>query len=720
MRKSGGGWQAITYVMKAGWKVGFLKLWRGMSSKNACKTCAVGMGGQQGGMRNEVGQWPEVCKKSVQAMVSDMQGGLTEAFFREHSISDMQLMSPRELETAGRLSFPIILEHGKEHYRRMSWDEAYQRISAKLIDTPPEQSFFYFSGRSSNEAGFLLQLFARVYGTNHVNNCSFYCHQASGVALNDSIGSGTATISLSDLEHTDLVFLIGANPASNHPRLLTILKNIRKRGGHVVVINPMRETGLVNFKVPSDPWSMLRGSVIASDYVKVRVGGDIALLSGIAKVVCEQDAVDEAFVLRATEGFEEFKHYVCGLSWREIEEGSGVPEETVRHMARRYLDAKHAVFAWCMGITHHTHGVANIHTICNLAFLRGMVGRKNAGLLPIRGHSNVQGIGSMAVTPEVKASVLRRLSDFGIPVPAFKGYDTMACMEAADRGEMRFGYCLGGNLYGSNPDATFAARAISKIDLMVYLNTTLNLGHAWGLGKDTMILPVYARDEETQSTTQESMFNYVRLSDGGKERHADLRSEVEITCEVASRVAPNHPLLQWQALKDHNAIRELIAKVIPGYEPVAQIGTTKKEFSIEGRVLHSAKFHTASGKARFITHALPSFKPLAEREFTLMSVRSEGQFNTAVFEDYDLYRGQERRDVVLMCPDDMERLNVKRDQLVTVRSSVGAMARIRVRPFDLSPGTAVMYYPEVNRLIPRETDPFSKTPAFKSTRVEIV
>ncbi|MEM9660342.1 MAG: molybdopterin-dependent oxidoreductase, partial [Planctomycetota bacterium] len=384
------------------------------------------------------------------------------------------------------------------------------RIADKLGTLSPDKTFWYFSGRSSNEAGFLLQMFARLYGTNNVNNCSYYCHQASGVGLTSVTGSGTATIVLEDLDKADLAFVIGGNPASNHPRLIRTLMDLRRRGGEIVVINPLVETGLVNFKVPSDARSLLFGSKIASLYVQPHIGGDLALLTGIAKQIVESGAHDPEFLKAACHGWPELRQRLTDTTWDDIIEKSGVSREQINEIARRYAAAKSAVFSWTMGITHHAYGVQNVQAIANLALLRGMVGRPGAGLLPIRGHSNVQGIGSVGVTPRLKEAVFERLqSHFDVQLPTSRGLDTMACMEGAANGELKLGFCLGGNLYGSNPDSQFARRALENLDTLVYMSTTLNTGHAYGLAKETIILPVLARDEEPQPTTQESMFNFV-------------------------------------------------------------------------------------------------------------------------------------------------------------------------------------------------------------------
>src|SRR4051812_16764855 len=611
--RAGGGWPAVWYTWKKAREAGgVLKLWRAMRSKNACKTCALGMGGQRGGMVNELGHFPEVCKKSLQAMVADMQGAIRGDFWQKYSVRDLQHLSPRELEHCGRLVKPVRYTPESGRYTPITWKEALERIAAKLRATPPDETFWYFSGRSSNEAGFLLQLFARLYGTNNVNNCSYYCHQASGVGLASVTGSGTATIQLEDLEHADLVFLIGGNPASNHPRLMRSLLHVRRRGGQVIAINPIVETGLVRFNVPSDIRSLLFGSRIATHYVQPHIGGDLAMLTGIAKRIVEIGAHDEAFLNNHCQGWPELKARLASISWDEITMKSGLSRDEFNGIANRYAVAKNVVFSWTMGITHHAHGVSNVQAIANLALLRGMVGRPGCGLMPIRGHSNVQGMGSVGVVPKLKEAVFDRLqSQFGVTLPTTPGRDTMACIEGAASGELKVGFCLGGNLFGSNPDARFARAAISNLDQITYLNTTLNTGHVYGLARETIILPVLARDEEPQPTTQESMFNYIRLSDGGPRRHEGPRSEIDVIASIAERLFSassgnrNQSAIDWSKMRSTSQIRKAIGQIVPGFENMSDIDHTKEEFQIGGRIFHTPRFATPDGRANLHLHNLP-------------------------------------------------------------------------------------------------------------------
>jgi len=726
--RTGGGWHAVRYAWKTARRAGLVRFVRAMRSRNACKTCALGMGGQRGAMVDESGRFPEVCKKSMQAMAADLQDGIAPAFFARYGLDELGQLTPRELEHLGRLVNPLYAGPEDTHYRVISWDDALARCVDRLRGTAADKHFFYASGRSSNEAAFLLQLFARLYGINHVNNCSYYCHQASGVGLGSTLGTGTATIQLEDLAKCDTVFLIGGNPASNHPRLMRQLVNVRRRGGHVVVVNPQRETGLVNFSVPSDLRSLLFGSPVASQYVQPHIGGDIALLTGIAKWLDAHGAVDRAFVSRHTEGWEEYRRLLQETTWDVIVERSGVPSSEIEAAASTYAQAKNAVFAWTMGITHHTHGVDNVRTIVNLALMRGMVGRPAAGLLPIRGHSNVQGVGSVGVTPALKKAVFERLeSHLGVNLPTSRGFDTLECMRAAEAGELTGAWCLGGNLFGANPDTTWAKRAMNRLESIVYFSTTLNTGHIHGRGKETIILPMRARDEESQPTTQESMFNYVRLSDGVsgdrieslKARHEGPRSEVETIARIARGVLGDDGVVDWASLETHRNIRQMIGRIVPGFERIAKIDDTKREFQIGGRTFHEPKFATPSGKARFFAPAIPT--PIGTaHELRLMTIRSEGQFNTVVYEEEDVYRHQDRRDVILINEADIHRRKLYVDQPVTVRSVAGEMKDVLVRPFDIRAGNAAMYYPEANVLVPTDVDPESKTPAFKAVAVTLV
>jgi molybdopterin-dependent oxidoreductase alpha subunit len=434
-----GGFAAIAYTWKKGRQVGgVVKLYKRMRSKNACKTCAYGMGGQQGGMVNEGGSFPEVCKKSLQAQAGDMQAPLTEEFFRKHKVAELETWSSLQMEAAGRLVFPIAWHAGDTHFRRVGWHEALDRVAAELKAAPREATFFYGSGRSSNEAAFLMQTLARAYGTANINNCSFYCHQASGVALGRIVGSGTSTLVLEDLDKADLAIVAGANPSSNHPRMVTKLVELRERGGKVIVINPVKELGLVRFKIPSRPGSLLFGSDVSDLYLQPHVGSDIACFKALLKGIVERDGVDRPYVRDHVDGWDAVEADVAAASWDPLLAASGLTRDEIDRTVDALVHAKRGVFLWAMGLTHHEHGVNNVVALANLALARGWVGREGCGLLPIRGHSNVQGVGSMGFSPSLKSAFAKKMEEiYGIPPSSRPGLDTYACMESADAGRMR-------------------------------------------------------------------------------------------------------------------------------------------------------------------------------------------------------------------------------------------------------------------------------------------
>jgi molybdopterin-dependent oxidoreductase alpha subunit len=714
----GGGAKKVLYTLQTVQRMGVAKAAKALTSHNACKACALGMGGQRGGMTDELGEFPAVCNKSVQAQSTDVQPPIPVEVF-DHPLSDLRELSGRELEHLGRLNQPIFKAKGASRYRPIGWDEAMEIAGQRFAATQPERTFFYSSGRSSNEAGFLLQLLARVYGANNVNNCSYYCHQATSVALADTVGTGTATVELEDLTLCDLIFVIGANPASNHPRFIHKLKGCRDRGGQVIVINPAKEPGLVKFALPKDPVSMLSGgSEIASDYLQPRIGGDIALFKGLARAVLDQGGAAMDFIAAHGEGFEPFARDIAGTSWSDIAEGSGVARHDIERVAAAYARSRSAVFAWGMGMTHHVHGVENIEYIVNLALLRGMIGRPGAGLLPLRGHSNVQGVGTIGVKPVLAEEVMARMeSELGVKLPRGAGYDTMASMKAADRGEIDAALMMGGNLYGANPDARWAEGALEKIGFRLFLTTTLNRGHVCGVSEgETLVLPVTARDEEWEPTTQESMFNYVRLSDGGVHRLDGVRPETTILADLGGRIAAGRGI-DFAEFGKHAKIRKAIAAIVPGMEDLADIDAARREFHIRNRLMHTPEFHTRSGKASFTVRPTPA--PQADAPFTLSTVRSEGQFNSIVYEEKDAYRQTATRWCVMMNRDDIAALGLVEGGRADVRSAQGEMAGVTVHGFDVPRGAVLAYFPEANILTSTALDPRSKTPAFKSTPVWI-
>lgn len=712
--KNGGGWASIRYSWKMARRVGGAgRLYRALKSRNTCKACALGMSG----MRNEMGKGLQVCKKSMQAQAQDMQPAIEPQFFADHSVEMLSGLTGHELESLGRLADPLLIEEGDTHFRTIDWPQALNRLRDEMKRRSVDRSFFYTSGRSSMEAAFLVQLLARQWGTNNVNNCSYYCHQASGVGLSQSIGSGTATVMLEDIEKCDLVVLIGANPASNHPRFMTYLAELRRRGGTVIVINPLKELGLVRFKVPSDVRSMLKGSEIASQYVQPHCGGDLAFLKAAALYLWQKDLVDRSFLQANCNNFQELAKDLEESKVNVLLEMAGVSHEHLEEFCGALTASRNTIFSWAMGVTHQLHGVQTVRMIANLALMRGMIGRPGAGLLPLRGHSNVQGVGTVGVVPKLKPAMIEKLArNLNIRVPESPGMDTFKCMEAAHAGEVDFGLLLGGNLFGSNPDQNWAGEALNRIDFTCFVSTTLNLGHVNGRGRNTLILPVRARDEEKQSTSQESMFNYVRLSTGGSDAPADtLPAESEIFSWLGEQLFGNDPVA-WSKLNDHHHVRQLIADNVPSLEPMSKLDQGA-EFTIPGRIKHKPKFNTENKKANLAIVQAVDARP-EDNGFNLTTMRSEGQFNTIVYENEDLYRGARHRMVVFMSRDDIAARNLREGAWVWVESEAGRM-RVEILEADIRPGNVAMYYPEANVIVPPKIDPQSKTPSFKRISVRI-
>ncbi len=672
----GGGPKKVIYALKTAQRIGLLNTTMALRSHNTCKACGLGMGGQHGGMTNELDEFPSVCNKSIQAQSTDIQPPIPHAVLT-HTLDELRQLDGHELEHLGRLGDPIYKSKDNNGYQVVDWEWALNYAAEKLKAINPERSFFYSSGRSSNEAGFVFQLLARAYGTNNINNCSYYCHQATSVGLDSTIGAGTSTVELDDLNKCDLIFVIGANPASNHPRFIHKLKACRDRGGEVIIINPARETGLVRFALPKSPASMLKGGDwIASAYLQPRIGTDIALFKGIAKAIIAMNSQDQAFIDQYSNGYQEFKTDIDNIEWSFIESQTGVARVDIERVAQLYAQSTHAVFAWGMGMTHHLHGVENVEYIANLAMLRGMLGKFGTGLLPLRGHSNVQGIGTIGVKPVLSSEVMQRMElHFGLQLSHHKGYDTMAALQAAHRSEMDAAIIMGGNLYAASPNSAWSAAALNRIGFKLFLTTTLNQGHIHGVDEgESLILPVTARDEEWQPTTQESMFNYVRLSDGGIHRLANVKPEVTILSELAKRLLPGCPI-DFNVFQQHSKIREAIAAIVPGMEQLRDIEIAKKEFHVRGRVLHECKFNTPNGKVNFITRATPQRFDM----LMLTTVRSEGQFNTIIYERTDSYRNDADRWTIMMNKEDIQVNGLSDGDVTTLVSPHGRMDNVVVR-----------------------------------------
>lgn len=730
----GGGLSVIQYWAEHTLSPEGPKLWQALLHKSACLSCAWGTGGQKGGFTNEAGETLQRCMKSVEAISAEIQPPVSNHFFDQHSLTELQELTSLEADRLGRLSFPVIRRAGSDHYERISWPEIYQ-IAEQAFHHPAERIASYSSGRSSNEAAYLLQLMIRALGSNNLADCSDLCHSPSTVGLKQAFGSGTSMVSLESLKKADCVVLIGSNAPSNHPRLMNELIKLRDRGGKVIIINPVIEVGLVKFASPAFPIkSLFTGSEIASLYLQLAPGSDVALFVGIQKALIEQGLVREAYLRAYTEGWQEAIDYAQSVPWETITSTCGVSQSEIEVAAQMIGVSNNVVFAWAMGITQHDNGVDNVYSIINTALLTGNAGKEGAGTMPIRGHSNVQGFGSMGVvvTDRLKKEIQAALEKLlGRSLSRVPGYDTRALIEAADVDQIDGLICLGGNLYAANPDLTQAKRALGKIETIIYLATKPNLGHFHGLARhNTIIIPVLNRFENPHKTTTESGNNYVRLNDEGKTHltDADLISEVEFISELAHRLLGEYPV-NWRKLQDTRYIRQLIGQTIPGYEKIATIDETREEFTIGGRIFNEPKFSTASGKAKLFITPLPKLELPSADVFgvansassivlTLMTGRSYSQHNTVVYKPGDRYRGMPHRNCILMHEADVQQAGFQEHQRVTVRGDAGQLDNVEIILGSVRQGSALMFYPEVNVIFKAKIDPRSGTPAFK--RVPVV
>jgi molybdopterin-dependent oxidoreductase alpha subunit len=532
------------------------------------------------------------------------------------------------------------------------------------------------------------------------------------------------------------VVLVGSNAPANHPRLMNELIKIRDKGGKIIIINPQLEIGLVKFASPAFPIkSLLKGgSEISTLYLQPIPGSDVALFVGIQKSLIEQNLLKTDYLQAYTEGYQAVLDYAAQTSWADITATCGLFQEEIEEAAYAIGTSGRVVFAWAMGITQQRNGVHNVHSIANTALVTGNAGKLGAGTMPIRGHSNVQGFGSMGVTVHLRAEIQQALAQLlGHPLSDTPGYDTRALMEAADQGKIDTLFCLGGNLYAANPDLTQAQRSLSQIDTIIYVATKPNLGHFHGLAKqNTLILPVFNRFENPHSTTTESGNNFVRLNEPGKSHlqggNAELVSEVDLLTELAHRLLGETPI-NWRKLQDTRYVRELITKTIPGYQQIEKIDETKEEFTIEGRIFTEPKFATPSQKAQMFVTPLPRLSLPTKNDFGLPenvpgiililgTGRSYGQHNTVVYHTQDKYRGMPHRYCILMNINDINRAGFREHQRVTVKGDAGVLDNIEIIAGGMREGAAFMFYPEANILFKADIDPDSGTPAYK--RVPVV
>jgi molybdopterin-dependent oxidoreductase alpha subunit len=678
----------------------------------------------------------EFCENGAKAVADEaMKASVDADFFKQHTIEELTRWSDYELNGAGRIAEPMVLRQGASNYETIEWDEAFELIGKTLrgLDSPNE-AIFYTSGRTSNEAAFMYQLMVREFGTNNMPDCSNMCHESSGVGLGESIGIGKGTVTLEDFDKADTIFILGQNPGTNHPRMLTALQGAKRNGATIVTLNPLKEAGLTSFIHPQEVTTLMGGGTKLTDlHLPVKINGDVAALQGIMKVMLERHqteaCLDTDFIESKTNGFDEFAKHIESVSWQEIEESSGLRRSDLEAAAEIAIKAERLIACWAMGLTQHKNGVANVQEVVNFLLLRGQIGRLGAGACPVRGHSNVQGDRTVGIVEKPPAHLIKGLADyFGIEVPTEHGFDTVHAIQAMLDGRGKVFIGMGGNFLSATPDTQATAEALRQCELTVHISTKLNRSHLVH-GKHALILPCLGRTEidiqngRLQFVTVENSMGVVHASRGGnKPASAKLRSEPQIVAGMARAISPGSKI-PWESLAaDYDEVRDAIEACVPGFENYNDRVRNPHGFELPNgpRV---GKFNTPDGRAQFKVHQIPA-SDLKDGELMMMTIRTHDQYNTTIYGLDDRYRGvMNGRRVVLINAKDRERLGFQAGQRVDIISSYDKVRRAPefvLVDYEIPPGSVATYFPETNVLVPlSEFAHKSNTPASKSIRVTL-
>lgn len=670
----------------------------------------------------------EFCENGAKAVADEaMKAHVTPHFFSKHSVSELSLLSDYELNRKGRISHPVVLEKGATHYSKISWEDAFSRISEHLKSIPdPNRTAFYTSGRTSNEAAFLYQAFVRAYGTNNLPDCSNMCHESSGKGLGQTIGIGKGTVSLDDFNHADVIMVIGQNPGTNHPRMLTALRDAKHKGAKIIHVNPLPEAGLMQFKHPQDYMKgNLKSTTLADLHLGVRIGGDAALLKGLIKVQLAEQAIDRDFVASKTTGMDAMIAQVANTSWGQITKDSGLSKSEIQAAGAMLAQSKATIACWAMGLTQHRNGVEVIQEVVNLLLLGGHVGKKGAGFCPVRGHSNVQGDRTVGIWEAPTDAFLDRLQEgLGFEVPREHGHDVVNAIDAMARGDIDFFFCMGGNFLSATPDTDVTARGLSQIPMTVQVSTKLNRSHLV-TGETAIILPCLGRTELDlqggikQFVTVENSMGVVHRSQGGLQPASpSLRSEPWIVAEMAeSTLGVEH--LEWRVLgQDYSKIRDLMEQSLFGFNEYNERVNTPNGFELPNPPRDSQSFSTSDGKAHFTVHELPNLQ-VEDDQYVMMTLRSHDQYNTTIYGLSDRYRGVKgNRRVVFMNAYDMVKRGWKARTKVSITSHFEGETRHSenwlIVPYEIPSGNIATYFPEANSLVPlHSTAAQSNTPTSK-------
>ncbi|MFJ4875929.1 FdhF/YdeP family oxidoreductase [Streptomyces sp. NPDC088745] len=678
----------------------------------------------------------EFCENGAKAVAEEATvRRVTPAFFAAHPVSDLAGRSGYWLGQQGRITEPMFLDEGSDTYVPVTWERAFDLIGTELKAlSSPDEAVFYTSGRTSNEAAFLLQLFAREFGTNNLPDCSNMCHESSGSALMETIGIGKGSVSLDDLHRAELIIVAGQNPGTNHPRMLTALEKAKRAGAQIISVNPLPEAGLERFKNPQTPHGMLKGTSLTDLFLQIRLGGDQALFRLLNKLVLETPgAVDELFVREHTHGYEEFAAAARAADWEETLAATGLERADIEAALRMVLAAKSVVVCWAMGLTQHKHSVPTIREVVNFLLLRGNIGRTGAGVCPVRGHSNVQGDRTMGIFERPSAAFLDALDEeFGITSPRHHGYDVVRAIQALRDGDAKVFFAMGGNFVAATPDTLVTEAAMRRARLTVHVSTKLNRSHVV-TGTRALILPTLGRtDKDVQKSgkqfvTVEDSMSMVHASRGNlppASRH--LLSEPAIVARMARATLGKESATPWEEFeRDYATIRDRISRVVPGFEDFNSRVARPGGFTLPHGPRDDRRFPTATGKANF-TAAPVEHPHLPEGRLLLQTLRSHDQYNTTIYGLDDRYRGiKDGRRVVLVNPEDAAALGLAdgsyTDLISEWKDGVERRAPgFRVVHYPTARGCAAAYYPETNVLVPLDaTADTSNTPASKSVVIRL-
>jgi formate dehydrogenase major subunit len=677
----------------------------------------------------------EFCENGAKAVADEATRDLIgREFFAQHPVAELAEHTDYWLNKQGRVTEPMVLRAGGTHYEPIAWDDAFALMGTHLRAIEPDQAIFYTSGKTSNEAAYLYQLFVRAYGTNNLPDCSNMCHESTSVGLAEVIGIGKGSVSLDDVHHAELIVILGQNPGTNHPRMLSALEEAKGNGAKIVAVNPLKEAGLVRFKNPQNVKGVVgHGTGLADRYLQIRSNGDLALLQALGALLVQRGCVDTEFVERHTTGFEQYAAALAELDWDKVLASTGLTRAQIEDTADLLAASERTIFCWAMGITQHHNAVATVKEIANLAFLQGNIGKPGAGLCPVRGHSNVQGDRTMGIWERPPSHFLDSLqAEFGFDPPREHGYDAVAAIRALRDGDAKFFMGMGGNFVSAAPDTSVTEDALRAADLTVHVSTKLNRSHVVH-GREALILPALGRSEKdltggrVQRVSVEDSMSAVHTSHGPlKPASEHLRSEVDIVCSLAEATLGQAGGIPWAAFRaDYAEVRRSIARVVPGCAAYDEKASQPGGFVLPHPPRDTRTFPTKVDKAIFSTSPLEVLE-VPPGKLVLQTMRSHDQFNTTIYGLSDRYRGIENgRRVVFVHPDDITALGFAEGDLVDIISewadgSVRQVPTFRIVSYDQPRGCAAAYYPETNPLIAlHHTAEGSNQPAYKSIIVHL-